>query len=92
VVQAFPEAKAAAKKNNIRLILGLEATSSRTFKKEKGLEIYHIILLVKNKTVPQEPLQARLQEPCEFFYKEAPHPPRPAPGAPARAWSSARPA
>lgn len=70
VVQAFPEAKAAAKKNGIKLILGMEGYLVEEFRKEKGIRIFHIILLVKNREGLRNLYKLVSKSHCECFYKK----------------------
>jgi DNA polymerase III subunit alpha, Gram-positive type len=69
VVQAYPEARAAAKKHGIKLILGMEGYLVDEFKREKGMEIYHIILLVKNKKGLKNLYKMVSQSHMKYFYK-----------------------
>ncbi len=69
VVQAYPEARAAAKKHGIKLILGMEGYLVDEFKREKGMEIYHIILLVRNKKGLKNLYKMVSESHMKYFYK-----------------------
>jgi DNA polymerase III subunit alpha, Gram-positive type len=69
VVQAYPDAKRSAKKHGIKLILGMEGYLVDEFRREKSLEIYHVILLVRDKTGLKNLYQLVSESHLKYFYK-----------------------